>query len=466
MQKNLLFILLTITLLSSTICHAQTDHEKNNPEVIVIGAGISGLAAANYLVKQHIPVLVLEARNRIGGRIDTVHSWGPGLDLGASWIHGINNNPIALMAKQQHLSTTATHYADTSPFARFESYIFYDAAGKKLPENQVKQALNLAHQFDHFVEKNTALLDNKSIEDAYQLFIQQNYLSGDTANLLHYIITVLYIYEFSADLHSLSANAQLPYNQSVVSGKNVIFSYGYSQILPALTKNIPIELNQRVKKINYGKEGVDIYTDTAHYQAKQVIITVPLGVLKSGAITFTPTLPAEKLDVINKLDMAVYNKIFLFFDHPFWDTKTEWIGYIPKNYNLHETVDIMNYYKYTQQPILLMFTGGSRGAEIEHWSDQQTITYLMSVLKKIYGENIPKPSSYFITRWNTDPLSYGAYSYLPAGVKPNYYAKFIAPVNNQLFFAGEATSTTDPSTVHGAYLTGIRAAKQVLAVDR
>lgn len=434
-------------------------------KVIVVGAGISGISAAHYLAKQHIPLLVLEARNRIGGRINTVYPWGPGLDLGASWIHGIEHNPIAELSKQLHLTIVPTYYGDNTPYTRFNSYLFYDSHGKHLPNQSIQKALQLSKQFDDYLIQHKNALVNTTVESAFQQFTQQNHIANPDYDLLHYIVTVLNMYEYAYDLTKLSANMQLCYAHSVVGGKNDIFPYGYNQLLPELTKDLPILLNQKVKKIVYNKDKVDVYTQDTHYQADHVIITVPLGVLKSGKITFVPALPKEKQQLIDQLSMAVYDKIYLYFSQPFWDKESEWIGYIPEKYNLNHTLDILNYYKYTKSPILLFFTGGSRAIEIEHWSDQKTIHYLMSVLQKIYGPHIPQPTSYVITRWYQDPYTYGSYSYLPAKVQIDAFARLAKPIANQLFFAGEATSETDPATVHGAYLTGIRAAKEVMASD-
>ena len=158
--------------------------------------------------------------------------------------------------------------------------------------------------------------------------------------------------------------------------------------------------------------------------------------------------------------MGVYNKIFLLFNRVFWNKKAEWIGMVPKENSPYQWVDIMNYYTFTKQPILLVFTAASFAKQIETWPDEKIISSIMQVLRTIYGKDIPEPSSYVITRWYQDPYARGSYSYLPVGAKVKDYAEISKPVMNRLFFAGEATSTSDPSTVHGAYFSGVHAAQR------
>lgn len=457
MKKFLVIILLSFF---SLIPNSSTANIQ--PKVIVIGAGIAGLTAAKSLVDQHIPVLVLEARDRIGGRINTISPWGPALDLGASWIHGIQNNPISKITYKHHVPIILTAYNDNSMLEKFQSFKLYRDNAITIDKTQIKSALILANAFEDYLEQQASTLTNLSLEDALTKFISLHKMDAQTTQLLRYIITNVFLYEFGANLNSLSANANSPYQHSLVSGKNAIFPYGYNQILKPFTVNVPIEFNRAVNKIIYTSHGADVYTQNKKYHADYVIVTTSLGVLKSGKISFEPALPPSKQNAIQNLAMATYEKVYLYFSHPFWDKEVEWIGYIPKSKPLHESLDIMNLYKFTKSPILLVFTAGSFGKEVNQWNETRTITHIMDTLQMIYGKDIPQPSSYVITHWDQDPLSYGAYAYLPVGIDMRLFKMLAEPVMNTLFFAGEATSTTDPGTVHGAHLSGIRAANEVM----
>jgi monoamine oxidase len=454
------YLTLLTTLLSFLLFWNTAQAASSPPRVIIIGAGIAGLAAANTLVNNHVPVLVLEARDRVGGRIFTSYSWGPGLDLGASWIHGINNNPIAELVAEKALITIPTYYSDQEGLERFKSFVFHNTEGKTLPETETKKFLVLAEEFEQVLARETEKTRDPSIEDKLQEFIQQKNLDPQSARFFRYIAALVFTHEHAADLNVLSVNFTQVSNRSRVSGQNVVLPYGYNQILPDLVKNIPLALNQTVKKITYGENGVDIDTQNQHFHADYVIITVPLGVLKAGTIHFSPALPKQKQNSIHKLRMGVYDKIYLLFDKPFWDKDSEWLGYAPSNPK--ETIDILNYYKVNKTPILLLFTAGSLAEHMELWTDKKIVDHMMGILRKIYGKNIPNPSAYTITRWNQDPYSYGSYSYLPRGENLNHFQILAEPVSSRLFFAGEATSSTDPATVHGAYATGLRAATEVM----
>ncbi len=447
---------LIISLISFSVVAAE-----KSPQVIVIGAGVSGLSAADYLTKHHVNVLVLEASNRVGGRINTFSQWGPRLDLGASWIHGINKNVIADLVHQNHIKTIPTVYDDNEFVKRFDSSVIYHADGERITKKELAELKHLAKQFEDYIAAHQHQELNQSIESDFQKFVTLRQLPTATADLLHYIVDLMYTYEFAEDMDKLSSASDKPYDQSSATGLNVIFPQGYKQILPLISQHVPIKLNQQVKEIRYGKDGVDIDTQDSHYHADKVIVTVPLGVLKSGNIKFIPALPMEKQNAITQLKMGVYDKVYLLFDKPFWDKNVEWIGYVPATPK-HQPIDIMNYNKLVHKPILLVFFAGTLARQMENWNDEKVISYIMTRLRAIYHERATMPVKYVITRWNHNPMSYGSYSYLPPNVDVSNYKSLANTVAGQLYFAGEATSATDPATVHGAYMSGVRAAEEVM----
>lgn len=451
-----IFYLIIFILNSSINAYAESKKYK----VIVIGAGIAGITAAKNLTDQGIPVLVLEARDRVGGRIQTLHVWGKALDLGAAWIHGTKNNPLTNIANELNLKTIITNYNDQDLAQQFHSIALYQSNNIKVSALAIQKAVAIINQFKIMLADNSNEMANLSMEAAFNRYIQNISLNESDAALLHYLFESAYLYEFAAELNSLSANADVVYEGSSVSGENVLLVNGYDQLLTPLIKNIDIKLNQRVVKIDYNKNGVDVYTSNDRYHAERVIVTVPLGVLKANSIIFSPALSSQKKSIINKMDMGVYNKLYLRFDYPFWDVDKEWLGLMLGKQNRWE---IMNDYKTHHMPVLTFFSAGSVAKEIEKWDDKKIVKQAMMVLKKMYGQSIPEPTSYVITRWNNDPFSRGSYSYLPVGVDMNSYKQLAKPIDGRLYFAGEATSSNDPATVHGAYLSGVRAAREVLA---
>ena len=428
-------------------------------DVIIIGAGISGLAAATKLYQKNPNILILEARDRIGGRIWSVNPWGSNLDLGASWLHGIDNNPVTHLIEQASIKTVPTSYNSDDLKRKLADMSLYDNKGEKIPQIEIEATIPLLLNFEKFVD----CLPNKNttLKMAFDLYIQKEKIKGRQLKILKYQVISSYVYEFADDFISLSIDIEKPYINSQVSGEQVMFPGGYIQFADLLAQDIPINLNQVVTKINYGTPLIEIVTEGHQYYARALIITVPVGVLNAKKIIFDPPLPAEKIAAFSQIKMGTYDKIFLYFNKIFWDKETEWIGFIQSTPAKHAVLDIMNYYKFSKLPILLVFNAGKQAEQFEQLSDQHIIDNIMQELRIMYGKDIPEPTSHVITRWHNDPYALGSYSHLSPGVSIDNYQIMGKPVNNRLFFAGEATSLTDPATVHGAYLSGIRAAIEV-----
>jgi monoamine oxidase len=445
--------------------NAATPLQEEEYDAIVVGAGVAGLSAANTLQENGVKrVLVLEAANRIGGRIWTNDSWGSKMELGASWIHGIENSPLYDVVSGMNLTIQPTIYNNASLDAKLNSMALYNQDGKKLSVQAVKALQDQVDEFEKYLDEINSHGREHSFTyiDALNGFAKKYNLTKDDYDRLYFVLRLLNTYEIAVDLEDMCVNVEELYKQSQVSGTNGIIPLGYNLVTAKLAKNLAIELNCKVDKIDYSDDTVLVDSSKGQFRAKNCIVTVPLGVLKNNEIAFTPTLPKEKQDVIEHIQVGTFNKIYLFFPTMFWDKNVEWIECIPPADAKDAIFDIMNFGKYFHQPILLVFTAGSFAKEVENWSDKTTVETIMNTLKKIYGPNVPEPSSYLITRWGKDPLFYGSYSSPGLKADNSTYLAFATPVNNRLFFAGEATSQTDCSTVLGGFTSGQRAAKQIL----
>ncbi|MCF6806819.1 FAD-dependent oxidoreductase [Thiotrichales bacterium 19S9-12] len=438
--------------------------DENFYDVIVIGAGISGLGAANQLKQKGINVLTLEARNRVGGRIYTTNPWGASLDMGASWIHGIENNPITEITKKYNIDTIETEFDDTDYFkSRRSVFAVYDTCGARLTKKELNRLLDQTFEFDQFLARTRKRYAHLSLEAIFDLYCHERDIKNDTYHKLYYFLGNMYACEYGDDLSSLSNKVQLPYEKSKVDGVNVIFPDGYNQVIKYLAQGLTIRFNQEVRSINYQDKYIKIETQNQTYRCRYLINSLPLGVLKSGNVSFSPALPAEKIAAINSLKMGTYNKMYLYFDEVFWDKDAEWLGYIPRMDEVGKTLDFMNYYKFVNQPILLVFSSASFAKILETWPDQKVIDYMIGQLQSMYGDKVRKPTSYIRTNWFSDPFSYGSFSCLPVGVSPYLYEALAKPIDKRIFFVGEATSATDPATVHGAYTTGVNAASNIIS---
>lgn len=158
--------------------------------------------------------------------------------------------------------------------------------------------------------------------------------------------------------------------------------------------------------------------------------------------------------------MGTLNRVYMRFPKPFWATTgTELLGYIAERKG--EWAEGYSVHGYTGAPILMLFNAGAFGVAIERLSNEAIVAQSMEVLRKMFGNSIPSPEASLVTRWASDPFALGSYSYAATGASLSDYVQIAEPVGNRLYFAGEATSSLYPATVHGAYLSGLREARRI-----
>lgn len=429
-------------------------------EVIVIGAGISGLTAARDLGIDGYDVLVLEARDRIGGRIWTSRELGLPIDLGASWIHGFEDNPIARLARRHHIEILRTDISSVTP-ARYRSVALYDEDGRRLTGPEVVEMSDMMADYLEFITQKQKEGIEMSLLEVENAFAATYSLTAEQIRRLTFIARTYLEHEWAGPRSDVSL---LEYDKALhFAGHDRVFPGGYDQVTEKLAQDSHILLNHEVRQIDFTGNLVDVLTNHGSYHANHVLVTVPLGVLQAGRIAFNPSLPRSKRDAIRKTRMGIFNKVFLKFDSVFWDADYELIGYMGTGEN--DWPEIINFHKIANIPVLLAFSAGAAGAKNESLSDEEVVGGLMASLRRMYGDSIPEPAGYQVTRWNNDPFSLGSYSYTPVGSKQSYRRQIGEPVENKIFFAGEATSQYFPATVHGAFLSGVRAAYEIMMAD-
>jgi len=434
------YLLLSLLVASSLPFGCRQARSTEQKTVIVIGAGIAGLAAARRLKAFGFDVLVLEGRDRIGGRIWTDRSRSFPLDLGASWIHGTEGNPITKLAQEFGIGIAETNE---------NSIATYNTSGERLSDEQER---TIDQKFNSLLKSVRQLRSQSdiSLEAAFQR------VSNQRSNELQYSITSRIENGYGANLSELSllnwdAAEQFP-------GREALFPNGYDQIVKRLAEGMNINLKQIVRKVEHHQSGVRITTNQGVFEADQALITVPLGVLKKGTIEFSPELPKDKRDAIARLGMGLLNKVYLQFPTVFWERDRDTLGYVSSSWS-----DWLNLAKFINQPVLLAFNSGAFARQLEQSSDQETSEKAMKVLRSMYGNTIPNPVAVKVTRWNSDPMTYGSYSFLATGSSLDDNQILAASIDNRLFFAGEATSEQHPATVHGAFLSGEREANRIAA---
>ena len=415
--------------------------------IVIVGAGIAALAAADELqIRGFENVMLLEARDRVGGRIWT-SSIGDGIpvELGATWIHGIRGNPVHEIAESNSIETAPSDY---------ENSVIYDRDGREIEpvDGELwRDYMILAYE-----------MPDGSLLDVFEEFAAVSGFDDDERRLWLHSLSSMFSHEFGADISELSI---MSYDgPSTLRGGDVVFPGGYSQIVDVLSAGRDIRLNHAVTEIDHAGSGAVIKTASGEtFEADRVVVTVPLGVLKAGAVSFTPALPSGMQGAIDALDMGILNRTCLLFDDAFWDRDVEWIGYAGEHAG--QWSETLNLYPHLRRPVLAMFNPGSYGAEVESLSDQELVAQAVRTLEAIFGD-VPEPLDAVSTRWGSDPWTRGSYSYVPVGVSFETYREMARPVGERLFFAGEATHSRFPSTVHGALLSGRRAARQIYGLLR
>jgi monoamine oxidase len=422
---------------------------KEDKSVIVIGAGLAGLAAAQRLKQAGCRVTVLEARDRIGGRIHTSTRWPElPLDLGATWIHGVKGNPITKIADEIKAKRLATSY---------ESAVLFGSKGAEL--DTVEEALleRLRGQLNQAIKRAQDSDPDRSLRAAVQSLLTN--ADPQVKSYVEFLLNSQFEQEYGGATDSMSAH-WFDSSKEFGSG-DVLFADGFQVITNHLAKDLTIRLGQAVNGIDSRGDEVTVRTSKGEFRADQILITLPLGVLQSGSVKFLPALPEAKHKAIQKLKMGVLNKCYLKFEKAFWPDDVDWVGMIPTQPG--HWVEWVSFVKSAKQPILLGFNAAKRGREIESMTDQQIVEDAMKALRRVFGKTIPNPVDSLITRWASDPFSRGSYSFNALGSTPKDRDTLAEPVSNRIFFAGEASSKDHFGTAHGAVLSGIRAADEILS---
>ncbi|WIE58064.1 NAD(P)/FAD-dependent oxidoreductase [Curtobacterium sp. MCLR17_031] len=427
-------------------------------DVVVVGAGIAGLAAARALALGGQRVVVLEARDRIGGRTWTDSSLGVPVDLGASWIHGIDGNPLWALAPRFGIDTVeftvGSFQFDGRPIA------WHDPSGAALSAEDTSAFVADLHTVDAALDAVVAHAPPPSTyAAAVDTVLRSLRWQGDRAarvreytahrseDLCGAPVTVL-------DAHGL--------DEEHVPGDEVVFPGGYAQYARALAEGLDVRLSSVVRAVTQAGDSVTVgLADGTTVVAPQVVVTVPLGVLQAGDVVFDPPLSAPVTGALDRLGMGTYDKVFLRFPTRFWGDSWVVRQQGSAGVDWHSWYDMS---RVTGAPVLAALVGGAGARRLETLPDAMVVDEGVAALRKMFGPSVPQPEAFRITRWAEDPFSRGSYSYLHVGASPDDHDLLGTP-SGRVQLAGEATWSDDPATVHGALLSGLRAAGRLLGTE-
>jgi monoamine oxidase len=329
----------------------------------VVGGGLAGLSAARGLADAGWPVRVIEARDRIGGRVYTYRDWGVPLEMGASWIHGTADVPLMELAQKAHAQLVPTDY--------------YGWA--KLAVDPKLQPLDYNPQpWRKFVERARDQVDGGSLGAAVNAAATSEELSNsDRAQLAFYVATEIED-EYAANADQLSAKT---FDKGdYAGGDQDVITSGYEALPRLLANGLQIALNTPVTAITRRDNSVIVRAGNQSFEGPAAIVTVPLGVLKSGAITFDPPLPQGHTQAVDALGFGVLSKSFFRFNRRTWKAENafyQFIGTDPGAWSQWFTAPS------AAGPIVVAFNAGDFGRSVESSSPKDLMTKALPIARQL-----------------------------------------------------------------------------------
>ncbi len=417
---------------------ATSSATTSDMRVIVLGAGISGLTAARGLSDRGNEVVVIEGRDRIGGRTWTVDLAGAPADLGGSWIHGPFENPLTDLVRGAGLDW----YNDG--IWGGASRVFVDGFG---PLDGPDTATAIAAQFDFDpAEAVAALGRDGSYDEGVAWFLDDRGFGG-----LQRRVVDSRIRWGDAGLNiagppdRVSLEGVAGYVEH--GGGNVALRGGYRSLVDHLAAGLDIRLGEPVVEIVHGPNGVTVVSDRGRHDADQVVVTLPLGVLQAGSVRFDPPIDGVEHRV-ERLAMGNLEKVVLRFEDRFWPPNVRRLAFVSEHRRFTDWVDVT---AHSGIPTLVAFHNPTLA---DYGPDR--IAEAVAVLRSMFDQ-VPEPIAAHATDWSSDPFANGSYSYVPVGGSRDDMSGLAGRHTPQVVLAGEHTVPEYFGTVHAAYVSGLRA---------
>jgi monoamine oxidase len=405
-------------------------------DVIVIGAGAAGLAAAQELARAGCSVLVLEARDRVGGRCDTRRM--PGLpvpvELGAEFIHG---RPTVTLELLQKAGLPAIDASRTQRLVQ---------RGKLVPVDAFAEAQRAV--------RNKAILRKADL--SFSAFLdRQKRISPLTRMLARRMVE-----GFDAADPALASAREIvaEWGSDEMGSSQMRPLGGYRPLLESLIGNdVSLQLKSAVRALRWKPGSVEIEGEGFSIKAPRAIVTLPLGVLQAGSVRFDPPL-REKARPLQRLVSGAVIRVAMRFHEAFWEERFPDVAFF---HTPRAPFPIFWTPLPVHAPLLTAWAGGPKAARLTGSSNEELLRAALASVKAVF-RNIPRPEEFLVQDWQADPYARGGYSYVTVGGH-DARKRLAAPLERTLFFAGEATDTEgEAATVVGALQSGIRAARELV----
>jgi polyamine oxidase len=412
---------------------------------------MAGLVAARLLHDSGFAVTVLEARVRLGGRVWTDSSLGAPLDLGGSWVHGLERNPLTLWCEKLGVELVES---------QGDRLLIDERATAPTREGQRQRvrlgraAFNASMEWASWKSKAMARVKGPrsvSVKEAVDPLLHASWLPE---------IDKLVIATFvegsegvqGAPYEAISAEEWWP-----VEGldRNAQPKGGFLPLIEDAVHGLDVRLDAPVHRIVWSGPGVTAILQSGEkIEADRAVVTVPVGLLRAGLPTLDPLPPEDQQRAIGRMGYGagVLGKIYLRFPRRFWPDQPKWFGRLPDAPDRRGTFNTwVSHHHETGLPILLSFANGATAARLDRSATEpEVVDVAMSSLRKMFGEDIPEPDAVAYPRWLSDPWSRGGYTYPGVGSAAEDREIHARPLGDRVFFAGEATEPVEYGTVHAA----------------
>jgi monoamine oxidase len=405
-------------------------------DVAIIGAGAAGIGAARALEGKHRSVLVLEARNRLGGRAFTRQLENNIVfDVGCGWLHSANKNKFVRIAKELGF-----------PIDRGRPHWSKQTFNVGFPKEEMAAYLQEMDAFYDRAEAAAKLGTDRPASD----FLNP----GSRWNAM---LNCVSTYINGVELDRVSILDMDAYEDTEINWRS---ARGFGALVAGYGAPCPVAFDTRVTLINHLGRRIRIETSQGTLEADKVIVTVPTNLIANETLRFRPELP-EKIASARGLPLGLADKVMLALDH---DGEA-----LPKNGHLRGSTTKVGSGSYHLRPqgfpAIEGYFGGRFARELEAAGEGALAATAIDEIVALLGADYRrKLRPLAASAWEHDPFANGSYSYALPGHSEDR-AKLAAPVDNRIFFAGEATSPNFFSTCHGALESGIRAAGEAIGSE-